>query len=164
VPYGQTVEEEAPVLREQDIRELGERIAGAMERLRIPGVAVGVVHGDEEHVAGFGVTNVEHPLPVDAELHEYAGRYAGVWQHFDLEVRVADGGLDVRRLPKGDYAATAPSPPQRFLFCGPDCVVPADDLKAARFDFVRRAGAVAWFRYSRALYPRLSDSASDQGR
>jgi hypothetical protein len=64
----------------------------------------------------------------------------------------------------GDYAAMAPSPPQRFLFCGRDCVVPADDLRAARFDFVRRAGAVAWFRYSRALYPRLSDSASDQGR
>lgn len=38
-----------------------------MDRLRIPGAAVGVVCGAEEHVAGLGVTNVEHPLPVDDE-------------------------------------------------------------------------------------------------
>jgi CubicO group peptidase (beta-lactamase class C family) len=39
----------------------------AMDRLRIPGAAVGVVCEDEEQVAGLGVTNVEHPLPVDDE-------------------------------------------------------------------------------------------------
>jgi CubicO group peptidase (beta-lactamase class C family) len=37
-----------------------------MERLRVPGVAVGVLHRGEEQVAGFGVTSVENPLPVDA--------------------------------------------------------------------------------------------------
>ncbi len=39
----------------------------AMGRLHVPGVAVGVQHEGEEHVAGFGVTNVDHPLPVDAD-------------------------------------------------------------------------------------------------
>jgi CubicO group peptidase (beta-lactamase class C family) len=35
-----------------------------MDRARVPGVAVGVIHGDQTHTAGFGVTHIEHPLPV----------------------------------------------------------------------------------------------------
>lgn len=41
-----------------------ETVQQEMPRLPIPGVAVGVLNGDEENIAGFGVTNVEHPLPV----------------------------------------------------------------------------------------------------
>jgi CubicO group peptidase (beta-lactamase class C family) len=52
---------------EPTIGELGEVVATAMERLHVPGVAVGVLHEDREEVAGFGVTNVDHPLPVDAD-------------------------------------------------------------------------------------------------
>src|SRR3712207_2225949 len=48
-------------------RELGEVVGAAMERLHIPGVAVGVLYNGQEYVAGFGVTNVEHPLSVDAD-------------------------------------------------------------------------------------------------
>ncbi len=36
-----------------------------MAELQVPGVAVGIVAGDEEYAAGFGVTNLDHPLPVD---------------------------------------------------------------------------------------------------
>ena len=43
---------------------LGEQVMEAMEPLHVPGVAVGILHDGQEHVAGFGVTNVEHPLPV----------------------------------------------------------------------------------------------------
>jgi CubicO group peptidase (beta-lactamase class C family) len=35
-----------------------------MQRWQVPGVALGVLHDGQEHTAGFGVTNVEHPLPV----------------------------------------------------------------------------------------------------
>ena len=35
------------------------------EELGIPGVAVGIVHGDDEQFAYHGVTSVENPLPVD---------------------------------------------------------------------------------------------------
>jgi CubicO group peptidase (beta-lactamase class C family) len=48
-------------------RQLGEQIAAAMEKYAVPGVALGIVHGDDEHMAGFGVTNIEQPLPVDAD-------------------------------------------------------------------------------------------------
>ncbi len=37
-----------------------------MAHLHVPGVAVGVLLDDEVYTAGFGVTNVEHPLPVDS--------------------------------------------------------------------------------------------------
>lgn len=50
--------------RFQQICDLAER---EMARLRVPGVAIGVVDGAHEYLAGFGVTNVEHPLPVDAD-------------------------------------------------------------------------------------------------
>jgi CubicO group peptidase (beta-lactamase class C family) len=44
-----------------------EAALAAIERLHVPGAAVGITHEGEEHVAGFGVTNAEHPLPVDEE-------------------------------------------------------------------------------------------------
>jgi CubicO group peptidase (beta-lactamase class C family) len=38
-----------------------------MARLGVPGVALAVLHGEAEHTATFGITNAEHPLPVDAD-------------------------------------------------------------------------------------------------
>ena len=45
--------------------ELKAQVSVLAERLEVPGVAVGVVSGDEEHLAFSGVTSVEDPLPVD---------------------------------------------------------------------------------------------------
>jgi CubicO group peptidase (beta-lactamase class C family) len=42
-------------------------VEAARTRLRVPGVAVGLITPDGEWAAGLGVTNVEHPLPVDAD-------------------------------------------------------------------------------------------------
>jgi CubicO group peptidase (beta-lactamase class C family) len=44
----------------------GEMLAG-LSRLAVPGGVVAVLHEGQEHVAGFGVTNVEHPLPVTGD-------------------------------------------------------------------------------------------------
>jgi CubicO group peptidase (beta-lactamase class C family) len=41
-----------------------EEITAGMQRIPIPGLAVGLWHAGNEQVAGFGVTSVEHPLPV----------------------------------------------------------------------------------------------------
>jgi CubicO group peptidase (beta-lactamase class C family) len=48
-------------------RALDEKIEAAMARYHIPGVAVGVYYEGREHVRGYGVTNVDHPLPVDGD-------------------------------------------------------------------------------------------------
>ncbi|MEK7861780.1 MAG: serine hydrolase domain-containing protein, partial [Chloroflexota bacterium] len=42
-------------------------IRDGMERHHVPGVAVGIWHDGKEDVAGWGVTNVDHPLAVDGD-------------------------------------------------------------------------------------------------
>src|SRR5436309_15509232 len=38
-----------------------------MSRHHVPGVAIGILHDGDEDIAAYGVTNLEHPLPVDAD-------------------------------------------------------------------------------------------------
>ncbi len=52
----------APAL-EEIARIVGEEQA----RFPVPGVALGLTAGDEELTAAFGVTNVDHPLPVEPD-------------------------------------------------------------------------------------------------
>ncbi len=48
-----------------DNDKLVEKIKGCMKELHVPGVAVGILHGDETFTEGLGVTNVDHPMSVD---------------------------------------------------------------------------------------------------
>jgi CubicO group peptidase (beta-lactamase class C family) len=48
-------------------RALDERIEAAMKRYHVPGVSVGIFWQGREYLKGYGVTNVDHPLPVDAD-------------------------------------------------------------------------------------------------
>lgn len=48
-------------------RALDTKIVAAMARYHIPGVAVAVLYKDTEYVRGYGVTNVNHPRPVDGD-------------------------------------------------------------------------------------------------
>jgi CubicO group peptidase (beta-lactamase class C family) len=56
-----------PVPSDQLFRALDEKITAGMARYKIPGVAVGVFYEGEEYVRGYGVTNVDHPRPVDGD-------------------------------------------------------------------------------------------------
>lgn len=47
-------------------RDLAELVAAEAPAADVPGMAIGIAHGDERDVVTFGVTNVEHPLAVDA--------------------------------------------------------------------------------------------------
>ena len=51
-------------LPDPTFRQLCEQVVADMARLPIPGVALGVLIGDQEYAAGFGITSVENPLPV----------------------------------------------------------------------------------------------------
>ncbi|HLH23045.1 MAG TPA: serine hydrolase domain-containing protein [Chloroflexota bacterium] len=57
-PVGQGVDPE--------FRRLDEMIREAMERYDVPGLAVGVLHEGREYTNGYGVANLNAPLPVDA--------------------------------------------------------------------------------------------------
>ncbi len=50
-----------------DFGQLCDLIMAEMRRLQVPGVAVGLHYDGREHLAGFGVTSVENPLPVTAD-------------------------------------------------------------------------------------------------
>ena len=48
-------------------RELDDKIQQLMTKHDIPGAAVGVIYRGRRHLNGFGVTNVDYPVPVDAD-------------------------------------------------------------------------------------------------
>ena len=52
---------------------LAAQVAERRAALDVPGVAVGVIVGDDEHVVTDGVTSVDHPLPVDADTLFHVG-------------------------------------------------------------------------------------------
>ncbi len=47
--------------------QLAPVVTEAMERLGVPGAAIGIYYEGEEYTAGFGVNNINHPLPVDGQ-------------------------------------------------------------------------------------------------
>ena len=50
-----------------DQRALDLRVGSAMRTHVVPGVAIGVLDQGGERTFGYGITNVDHPLPVDAD-------------------------------------------------------------------------------------------------
>ncbi len=47
--------------------DLDDLVAQLQRQYHVPGVALGLLHGDTTYTAGYGVTNTEQPLPVDAD-------------------------------------------------------------------------------------------------
>lgn len=77
-------------------RELDERIEAAMKRYHVPGVAVGVWWRGREHLRGFGVTNVSHPLPVDAHTQFRIGSTTKTFTATAMMRLVEQGRVDLR--------------------------------------------------------------------
>jgi CubicO group peptidase (beta-lactamase class C family) len=66
-----------------------------MRALRIPGVAVGVLHGDEEYFAGLGVTSLDNPLPVTPDTIFQCGSISKTILGTALMTLVEEGTLDL---------------------------------------------------------------------
>jgi len=45
-------------------KKIAQKIIFEMKRLQVPGVAIGIWHKGKKYAEGFGITSVEHPLPV----------------------------------------------------------------------------------------------------
>ncbi len=75
--------------------EFAERARPLMEALHIPGIAMGIVHGDQEITAGLGITSLENPLPVtDTTLFRIASN-TKPFTATALMRKVDDGSLDL---------------------------------------------------------------------
>jgi CubicO group peptidase (beta-lactamase class C family) len=54
-------------IKDPIFKKIVQKIVSEMKRLQVPGVAIGVWHKGSEYTEGFGVTSVEHPLPVTSD-------------------------------------------------------------------------------------------------
>lgn len=70
-------------------------VRAEMARRHIPGVALGVVHGDEELTLCLGVTNVDHPLAVTPDTLFQIGSTTKTMAATLLMQHVAAGRLDL---------------------------------------------------------------------
>ena len=62
----------------------------AAKRLRVPGAVIGVLTDGEEEAAGFGVTSVRNPLPVDTRTLFQTGSITKTFVG-TLALRLVDG-------------------------------------------------------------------------
>jgi hypothetical protein len=150
---------------EKTFEELGQFISNAMQRYHVPGVAVGVQHDGNEYTTGFGVTNVNHPLPVDGDTLFQIGSTTKTFTattalaNYDLSVN--DGTLMLKPIPHGgfpfrDSPPPPMPPPSRLAFIGSDHVIaldpPNNDVHG---EFLRNPdGAIVWFRFGGRIRQR----------
>jgi CubicO group peptidase (beta-lactamase class C family) len=66
-----------------------------MQRLNVPGVAVGVTHDGNHYAEGFGITNVDHPLAVTTDTQFQIGSTSKTFTATVAMMLVEDGKLDV---------------------------------------------------------------------
>ena len=74
---------------------IGKFILKEMKRLQVPGVAIGIYHKADELAAGFGITSVEHPLPVTADTLFQTGSISKTFTGTLMMMLVEQGKVDL---------------------------------------------------------------------
>src|SRR5688572_9048964 len=75
--------------------ELRSLVEPIMAERVVPGVAVGIVSPDGDVLIGFGVTNVEHPLPVDEDTVFQIASITKTFTSVAIMRLVEDGRIDL---------------------------------------------------------------------
>ena len=76
-------------------RKISKKIVSEMKRLEVPGVAIGIYHKGKEFTEGFGVTSVEHPLPVTADTLFQTGSISKTFTGTLMMMLVEQGKVDL---------------------------------------------------------------------
>lgn len=76
-------------------RKIAKRIVSEMRRLEVPGVAIGIHDKGREFAAGFGITSVEHPLPVTPDTLFQTGSISKTFTGTLLMMLVEQGKVDL---------------------------------------------------------------------
>jgi len=74
---------------------IGRHIVKEMKRLHVPGVSIGIYHKAKEETAGFGVTSVEHPLPVTPDTLFQTGSISKTFTGTLMTMLVEQGKVDL---------------------------------------------------------------------
>jgi CubicO group peptidase (beta-lactamase class C family) len=83
------------MVNNKEFAEFNRHIIKEMKRLKVPGVAVGVLHGGKEFYSGFGITSVENPLPVTPDTLFQVGSISKTFTGTLLMHLVQEGKLDL---------------------------------------------------------------------
>jgi len=75
--------------------QLGAYIQSQIEELKVPGVAVGILQKGKIHTAGFGITNVQHPLPVTDDTRFQIGSISKTITGTAIMRLIEQGKLDL---------------------------------------------------------------------
>jgi CubicO group peptidase (beta-lactamase class C family) len=81
-------------IKDPTFKKIAKRIVSEMKRLQIPGVAIGIWHKGKEYAEGFGITSVEHPLPVTADTLFQTGSISKTFTGTMVMKLVEDGKVD----------------------------------------------------------------------
>ncbi len=76
-------------------KKIAQKIISEMKRLQVPGVAVGIWHEGREFAEGFGITSVEHPLPVTPDTLFQTGSISKTFTGTLLMQLVEQGKVDL---------------------------------------------------------------------
>ena len=74
---------------------LGKMVSSQMKERDVPGVVVGILHRGEKTVEGFGITNVEHPLPVTDTTYFQIGSITKTFTGTAIQRLVEQGKIDL---------------------------------------------------------------------
>lgn len=78
-------------------RLLDEFVEGQMKKIKVPGVAVGLLTKGRAYTKGYGVTNIEHPLGVDENTLFQIGSTTKTYTATAVMAFVEQGKLDLDR-------------------------------------------------------------------
>jgi len=82
-------------IKEPKFRKIAQKIVSEMKRLQVPGVSIGVWHKGREYSAGFGVTSMEHPLPVTVDTLFQTGSISKTFTGTVMMMLVEQGKVDL---------------------------------------------------------------------
>jgi CubicO group peptidase (beta-lactamase class C family) len=82
-------------IKDPQFKKIAQKIVSEMKRLDVPGAAIGIWHGGEEFAEGFGITSVEHPLPVTANTLFQTGSISKTFTGTMLMQLVEQGKVDL---------------------------------------------------------------------
>ncbi|MDQ4214536.1 serine hydrolase domain-containing protein [Microbacterium capsulatum] len=74
---------------------LDERVPALLDELQVPGVGIGLSLGGESVATGYGVTNLEHPLPVTGDTIFQVGSISKTFVGLIAAQLEAEGLLDI---------------------------------------------------------------------
>ena len=82
-------------IKDPRFKKIANKIVSEMKRLDVPGAAIGIWHKGREYADGFGVTSLEHPLPVTADTLFQTGSISKTFTGTIIMKLVEDGKVDL---------------------------------------------------------------------